>query len=133
LLDGGGGPALNVVVMSEVQRSYAPPGRALVAAAVPGPPATSPDLARRVGEQLARWFGGYRGDLEHLRTDVIVHGQPLQAPPFNPRQRVNLGDGLFVCGDRRDTASLQGAMYSGERTASAVLGYLGAGPPKEAH
>ena len=31
------GPALNVVVMSEVQPSYAPAGRALIAAAVPGP------------------------------------------------------------------------------------------------
>ena len=37
LLDGkSAGPALNVVVISEVQPSYAPAGRSLVAAAVPG-------------------------------------------------------------------------------------------------
>ncbi|MFZ0088999.1 MAG: NAD(P)/FAD-dependent oxidoreductase [Solirubrobacteraceae bacterium] len=122
ILDGEGtGPALNVVVMSEVQPSYAPSGRALIAAAVPGPPALGPNLAGRVHEQLARWFGASTGDLEHLRTDVIDHGQPSQTPPLDPRRRVDLGDGLFVCGDHRDTASLQGAMFSGERTAAAVL------------
>ncbi len=122
ILDGEGtGPALNVVVMSEVQRSYAPPGRALIAAAVPGSPALGSNLTDRVRDQLARWFGGSCGDLEHLRTDVIEHGQPSQRPPLDPRRRVDLGDGLFVCGDHRDTASLQGAMFSGERTATAVL------------
>jgi hypothetical protein len=37
---------------------------------------------------------------------------------------VDLGEGRFVCGDHRDTASLQGAMFSGGRTASAVVAYL---------
>ena len=122
ILDGQGiGPALNVVVISEVQRSYAPAGRALIAAAVPGPGALRPNLSERVREQLARWLGASASDLTHLRTDVIPHGQPVQTPPLNPRRRVDLGDGLFVCGDHRDTASIQGAMFSGERTAAAVL------------
>jgi phytoene dehydrogenase-like protein len=125
ILDGeGGGPALNVVVMSEVQPSYAPPGRALIAAAVPGPPALLPDIEHRVRDQLAEWFGASRAALEPLRTDVIPHGQPLQNPPLHPKQKVDLGDGMFVCGDHRDTASLQGAMFSGERTARAVLASL---------
>ena len=64
------------------------------------------------------------GDWEHLRTDVIPHGQPAQTPPFSPRRRVALGEGLFVCGDHRDTASIQGAMFSGERTALAVRDWL---------
>ena len=42
------GPALNVVVISEVQRSYAPAGRTLIAAAVPGSRALDPDLTERV-------------------------------------------------------------------------------------
>jgi len=73
---------------------------------------------------LAGWFGSTTGDWDHLRTDVIPHGQPRQAPPFDPRRRVDLGEGRFVCGDHRDTASLQGAMFSGGRTASAVVAYL---------
>lgn len=128
ILDGtGAGPALNVVVMSEVQPSYAPAGSALVAAAVPGPAALGAKLAERVREQLAGIFGTGTRDLTHLRTDVIPHGQPAQAPPFHPRRRVDLGEGMFVCGDHRDTASIQGAMFSGERTAAAVLRHLRAG------
>ena len=125
ILDGErSGPAKNVAVMSEVSPSYAPPGRALIAAAIPGDEALDPRITVRVREQLARWFGSATTDWEHLRTDVIPHGQPAQAPPFGPKQRVALGGGLFVCGDHRDTASTQGAMYSGERAAAGVLRHL---------
>ncbi len=130
LLDGvSGGPALNAVVISQVQPAYAPPGRALVVAAVPGPRALVPGLADEVAAQLSSWLDVAPGELELVRTDVIPHGQPSQSPPLNVRRRVDLGDGLFVCGDHRDTASLQGAMFSGERTARAVLGHLG-GPER---
>lgn len=130
ILDGeASGPAKNVAVMSEVSRSYAPAGRALVAAAVPGPAALDPMITDRVREQLARWFDSDTGDWEHLRTDVIPHGQPAQAPPLHPKQPVALGEGVFVCGDHRDTASIQGAMFSGGRTASAVLVHLRGSSP----
>ncbi len=125
VLDGeSGGPVKNLAVVSEVNPAYAPAGRALVAAAVPGPEALDPDLSSRVRRQLAGWFGTTTGEWELLRTDVIPHGQPDQRPPLRPRQRVTLGGGVFVCGDHRDTASIQGAMFSGERTAAAVLRFL---------
>lgn len=125
VLDGdASGPVKNLAVLSEVSRSYAPEGRSLVAAAIPGPDALDPTITERAREQLAGWFGSMIGDWDHLRTDVIAHGQPSQAPPLHPRQRVDFGEGLFVCGDHRDTASIQGAMYSGERTARAVLRHL---------
>jgi phytoene dehydrogenase-like protein len=121
LLDGDeSGPAKNVVVMSEVSASYAPTGLSLVAAAVPGPEALEDSVTTRVREQLARWFGSSTAEWSHLRTDVIAHGQPRQDPPLSIKRRVDLGDGLFVCGDHRDTASIQGAMFSGARTAEAV-------------
>ena len=63
---------------------------------------------------------------------MIPHGQPLQGPPLHPKQRVALGEGVFVCGDHRDTASIQGAMFSGERTAAAVVARLRAGPDRVA-
>jgi hypothetical protein len=34
-------------------------------------------------------------------------------------------DGLYVCGDHRDTSSIQGALVSGRRAARAVLADLG--------
>lgn len=131
ILDGeASGPAKNVAVMSEVAPSYAPADRALVAAAVPGPAALDPGIIGQVREQLAGWFDSGTADWELLRTDVIEHGQPAQRPPLDPKQPVALGDGVFVCGDHRDTASIQGAMFSGGRTAAAVLAHLHIGRNK---
>jgi hypothetical protein len=56
-----------------------------------------------------------------VRIDRIAHGQPDQRPPLHPKQSVALGDRQFVAGDHRDTASIQGALFSGGRTAAAVL------------
>jgi len=42
-------------------------------------------------------------------------------PPPGRVTAVDLGDGLFVCGDHRDTASIQGALVSGRRAARAVV------------
>ncbi|MEX0848090.1 MAG: NAD(P)/FAD-dependent oxidoreductase [Ilumatobacteraceae bacterium] len=122
LLDGdSAGPALNVAIMSNVASGYAPPGRHLIAAAVPAPPSTSVDLEDAVRTQLRGWWGTQVDEWRHLRTYRIAHGQPDQSPPFHPKQRVSLGNGVFVCGDHRDTGSIQGAMYSGRRCAEAVL------------
>jgi glycine/D-amino acid oxidase-like deaminating enzyme len=123
VLDGdGSGPALNVAVMSNVAPGYAPAGQALVAAACPGTAAEGLEPAVRA--QLRAWWGDGIDDWRHLRTDVIEHGQPASEPPFAPKRRVALGDGLFVCGDHRDTPSIQGALFSGRRTADAVLASL---------
>jgi predicted NAD/FAD-dependent oxidoreductase len=43
------------------------------------------------------------------------------APALDQVERsVDLGDGLFVCGDHRETASIHGAMHSGWRAAQAA-------------
>lgn len=120
VLDGTGtGPALNIAIMSNVAPEYAPPGSGLIAAACPG--VDDPDIEPVVRAQLRRMWGTGVDDWRHLRTDAIAHGQPRQHPPFSPKQRVDLGDGLFVCGDHRDTASIQGALYSGRRCGEAVV------------
>lgn len=125
LLDGDdAGPVTNAAVMSEVSPDYAPPGRALLVAAVPGPEALAPGLATSVRDQLTRWFGATRADLEPVAIHVIPHGHPAVGPPLLPRRRVALGEGRFVCGDHRDTPSIQGAVFSGARTAAAVLAWL---------
>lgn len=120
VLDGtDGGPPMNVAVMSNVAEDYAPPGKAVIAAAWPGRLAA--DAEEKVRGQLRSIWGAQVDGWAHLRTDVIPHGQPRRHPPFSPKQSVDLGDGLFVCGDHRDTASIQGALYSGRRCAEAVL------------
>jgi len=121
ILDGyRSGPVRNVAVMTNVAPGYAPAGRHLIAAACPGD--TSTDLVTSATAQLNRWFGGATSNWDLLRVDRISHAQPKQSPPLRPRQSVRVDDGLWVCGDHRDTASIQGAMFSGRRTADAVLG-----------
>lgn len=120
VLDGDGrGPAMNLAVLSDVAPTYAPPGKALVVASCPGD--LGHDLAGRVRRQCATWFGPSVHEWEELRTDRIVHAQPAQLPVFDPKQSVQMGDNLWVCGDHRDTGSIQGAMFSGRRTAEAII------------
>ena len=120
VLDGTGiGPVLNVAVLSNIAPSYAPANKHLIVAALPG--ATEGNLETMSREQLRSWWGPQVDAWKHLRTYIIDHGGPVQRPPFSPKQRVNLGNGRFVCGDHRDTGSIQGAMYSGRRCGEAVV------------
>ena len=124
VLDGeGAGPVLNVAVMSNVAPTYAPHGRHLIAAALPGctEDTVAGGMEAVARRQLRGWWGAQVDSWQHLRTDSIAHGQPDQSPPLHPKKRVALGDDLFVCGDHRDTGSIQGALYSGRRCAEAVL------------
>jgi phytoene dehydrogenase-like protein len=124
LLDGAqSGPMKNLAILSDVAPSYAPPGKTLCVAAVPGLPALDPHLEVEVRKQLSTWQPESRS-WETIRVDVIPHGQPLQLPPLDPRRSVRLGEGRYVCGDHRDTASIQGALFSGRRAAAAVLADL---------
>ncbi len=120
VLDGHGqGPVYNVAVMSNISPHYAPAGQHLIAAALPG--LAEGDLEAAARRQLRSWWGAEVDTWRHLRTYRIPHGQPGQNPPFNPKKNVHLGNGLFVCGDHRDTGSIQGAMFSGRRCAEAVV------------
>jgi phytoene dehydrogenase-like protein len=109
------GPINHLAVMSDVAPSYAPPGAALIAVS------TLHENAD-VQEQLAGWFGPAVQRWRHLRTYRIPHALPDQTAPALdvPERPVRLGDGLYVCGDHRDTATLHGALASGWRAAQAV-------------
>lgn len=124
VLDGTGGPVLNAAVMSNVAASYAPAGRHLIVAALPG--IVDGGLEPMARAALRGWWGAQVDGWEHVHTYRIAHGQPDQRPPFHPKRPVTTDLGVYVCGDHRDTASIQGALYSGRRCAAAVLEHLGA-------
>ena len=120
LLDGDlDGPARNVAVMTNVAPGYSPDHRSLIATVMPG--RYEPDCADLVLPQMRRWFGDEVDEWEHLRTYTIAHGQPGFEVGTPMRRRIQLGPDLFVCGDHRDTPSIQGALVSGRRTAEALL------------
>ena len=125
----GVGPVNTVAVMSDVSRDYAPPGAALVSASVVGDGGVSPgDIEASVRRQLAEWYGPCVDDWRHLRTDRIPLALPDQSVgKLSPWQRpVRLERGLYVCGDHRDNASIDGALTSGFRAAQAAMGDLSA-------
>ena len=119
------GPVVNTAVVSDVAATYCS-GGALVAATVLGDRADGATLAE-IRRQLAVVYGTATSAWEHVATYAIAEALPSMVPPLDLRQDVALGDGRFVAGDHRDTASQQGAMVSGRRAARAILGRLG--PP----
>jgi DNA-binding MarR family transcriptional regulator len=131
VLNGDGrGPVNDLCVPSDVAPSYAPPGASLVSATVLGvPPLSDAALDRAVRDQLRDWFGTQVDAWRLLRVHRIPFALPAQPPAalVTAERPVRLQGDLFVCGDHRDTASLQGAMISGRRAAAAVRG-LDIGP-----
>ncbi|HSK95496.1 MAG TPA: FAD-dependent oxidoreductase, partial [Euzebyales bacterium] len=61
-----------------------------------------------------------------LRHYDLAHAQPDQQPPAlaSPQRPVEIDAGIFCCGDHRDNASIDGALSSGHRTASALAAAL---------
>jgi phytoene dehydrogenase-like protein len=116
----GAGPIVNTAVMSNVAPSYAPAGQHLVQASallvddvVPSEPAVRAHLASLYERDTADW--------RLLTTHVVPDALPVMLPPLNVRKQIRFDDGLYVCGDHRDTASIQGALVSGRRTAEVIL------------
>lgn len=113
------GPLLNTAVVSNVAPRYAPPGRHLVQASALLTP------ARRCEEAEMRRHAGDLLDLDPRGWEVVARHDvpdalPQQPVPFSDRRSV-WADEVLVCGDHRDTGSLQGALVSGERAAAAAL------------
>ena len=119
---------MNTVVLSNAARGYSPDGRALVATTMLGLPsgdAADPTSEPGVRRQLALIYGVDTARWDLVTTHAIPHALTAMDPPLNVRRAVALGDGLFVSGDHRDSASSQGALVSGRRAADAVLAHLG--------
>lgn len=135
----------NATCLSSVAPSYAPRGRHLVSVSTVGVASDYEDeasLVEAVREQLDEWCGQRSkmsslsssssnssssplsaanavdvAEWEHLRTYRIPHAQPPQSPPTDFAREVSLGKGLFVAGDHRGAATLEGAMAVGVRAA----------------
>ncbi|MHA6759371.1 NAD(P)/FAD-dependent oxidoreductase [Streptacidiphilus sp. PAMC 29251] len=129
-LDGGGaGLVSHALVLSEVDRSYAPAGASLIAGTVlgrrsfdaDGPAALEPAVRRRLGALYGVDSGGW----EFVAVRHLPDALPAMPPPHHFRRPVRVLHGLYVCGDHRDTSSAQGALSSGRRAAAAVLRDLG--------
>jgi glycine/D-amino acid oxidase-like deaminating enzyme len=118
------GLVVNSAVVSAVAPAYAPPGTSLVETSVLGVPASVDATERLVRERLPRMYGVGPGAWTAVAAYPVPYALPAMPAPHPLQGRVRLGDGLYVCGDHRDTSSIQGALASGRRAAHAVLADL---------
>lgn len=120
----GDGIVNNLCVPSAVAPSYAPPGRHLISASVLGTPAMDDnELEAAVRAHLTTWYGDAVGRWRYLDTKRVPFALPVRdvGSLDDDQRRVVRDDGLYVCGDHRETASIQGALVSGRRAAEAIL------------
>lgn len=110
-----GGLIHHLAVLSNVQPTYAPAGRALISVTLIEEHLPDKDLASRVAEELADWFGPATLAWELLRCETIREALPIDAPGHQvdlPRKST-----VRICGDHTLSASIEGAVLSGLRAA----------------
>lgn len=116
------GPLVNAAVVSRAAPSYAPIGRHLVQGSAllgPGRVIDEPSMRRHAGDLL----GADPTSWEVVAVHEVPDALPAQRAPYSATRPVRVGE-LVVCGDHRDTGSIQGALVSGQRAADAVLATL---------
>lgn len=118
------GPVTNTVVLTHAAPTYASEGRTLVSASSLGLHPTA-ETEQAVRTHLAGMYGVGTARWELAGTYPIPYALPAMDVPLEIRRPVDLGDGLFISGDHRDTSSIQGAMVSGRRAAQAAMERLG--------
>ncbi|MEC9092655.1 MAG: NAD(P)/FAD-dependent oxidoreductase [Planctomycetota bacterium] len=118
------GPINNLCVPSQVAPGYAPPGQSLVSVTTLELDPDPENLLRNVKRQLQDWFGEQVAGWRHLKTYSIPAATPRQTPGLlEPVQKTPRNpNGVFLAGDYRNLASIQGALASGRQVAAAIAG-----------
>lgn len=116
---GGDGPIVNSIVISNLARTYAPPGRALLAATTLGL-GSEAEVRAHLSQQ---WKCESRNwnliEVYRIKNSLPFHppGKPLSMPARDE-------SGVYLAGDWRSTPSQQGALLSGKLAAQAVISDL---------
>ncbi len=114
----------NLCIPSNVNSSYAPKGQSLISVTVIGrDDLKDVDLEMAVLKQLEAWYGKEVSSWRHLKTYNIKIGLPDYGDLSlaEVEKKVRIVKGTYVCGDHRDTASIQGALSSGKRAALTLI------------
>jgi phytoene dehydrogenase-like protein len=114
----------NSAAVSAVAPAYAPPGASLVATSVLGVPPSIVDTEHAVRSRLPVLYGVRAAQWAPVAAYPVARALPAMPAPHPLRGRVRIDDGLYICGDHRDTSSIQGALASGRRAARAVLAHM---------
>lgn len=120
------GPVNHLAVISNVAPETAPPGQSLISITVKESPRAGEQEHQQhaVLQQMKRWFGEQVDRWQYLRTYHVPFALPVQdvgqlepvlrsVEPFGTT-------GPIICGDHRETSSIEGALHSGLRAATVV-------------
>ncbi|ACU70748.1 amine oxidase [Catenulispora acidiphila DSM 44928] len=119
-------PVARTAAVSHAVPARSPDGRTLVSTNVVGHTGTrTSELEAAVRARLAELYPGGDDRWECVAVHHFPHAVPAMTSPHNFRRPVRLLHGLYVCGDHRGTAGIDGAMESGQRAARSVLADLG--------
>jgi protoporphyrinogen oxidase len=117
------GPVMNMCVPTNVCKSYAPEGKALISCSVLKHDLASEEmLIQKVLEQMKQWFGDQVDAWKHLRTYKIINALPAQELPLSDvsSKPMQVRKGLYQCGDYGGIASIQTALQSGRVVGEAL-------------
>lgn len=98
--------------------AYSRNGETLLAASVANPLVDAALCQEQSAVQLRKWFPDL--SFRHLKSYDIPQALPVEESDL--RRSPRLAEGLFVCGDHRQSGSIQGALVSGELAAEALVG-----------
>ena len=112
----------NVSVPSDIQSAYTSDGTSLVCVTVLGAPDFE-EIRKPLERELAGLFPDDFPQWEYLRHYRVERALPRQnVIDIEPVERIEaLEPGFYMCGDHRQTSSIQGAMASGRRAAEALI------------
>ncbi|MBO0935723.1 FAD-dependent oxidoreductase [Fibrella sp. HMF5335] len=114
----------NLTVISDIAPAYAPAGQLLISVSTQGMTRVDESaLTSQLRTELTDWFGESVRGWQHLRTDHI----PQALPTYGPNaihQPLQLGDGLYQCGDQTAYPSLNAAMQTGRLVAEKIGGVV---------
>ena len=110
-------------VLSEAAPSYAPTGRALISVTATEQIGAHDNYPQAVRRFLHSWFGSQVNKWRHLRTDQISRALPPLdlLSPGNRTAPSRVAPGLYLCGDYRESGTLDGALLSGRKAAESIL------------
>ena len=119
-------PVARTAAVSHAVPARSPDHRTLVSTNVVGHTGTrTSELEAAVRARLAELYRAEDSQWECVAVHHFPHATPAMTSPHNFRRPVRLIHGLYVCGDHRGTAGIDGALESGRRAARSVLADLG--------
>ena len=114
----GIGRVNHIAFLSQTQKSYAPAGKELISVNILD---SEPIDLEKIRDEIMSWELDLGTDWSFLKTYFIKYAQPDStfAGEFEDRF-----ENIYLAGDYTQTASIEGAMKSGELAAKKVIGKL---------